>query len=315
MTRTTDSSNRFSQSLRVRASEVLLYIHCCNFVFVVFFYFRTMSYLIHCYYFLPQANIVPDTQLQFIFCFRTISYLIHSYNSFFASGQYRTWYTVTIYFLFQANIVPDTQLQFFFCFRPISHLIQLQLFVFASGQYNLTWYTVTIYFYSSGQYSRTWYTIIFCKDTERRWRYVAGCTSKIIYLYTELIAVVNLYLTLFSLPDLKSHVSYYNHLVLLSVCHSSVSFLHFNLLLQNCLTKLNQTWQGRSLGTGDWDLFKCRWSFVAVREPKRGNLSKSFFFKSFQEPAIFVVQHHYEDLNLFKWRAQSTEGPKLSKVE
>jgi hypothetical protein len=91
--------NRFSQSLRVRASEVLLYIHCCNFVFVVFFCFRTMSYLIHCYYFLPQANIVPDTQLQFIFCFRTISYLIH----------------FTIYF----------------CFRTISYLIHsYNLFLF-----------------------------------------------------------------------------------------------------------------------------------------------------------------------------------------
>ena len=131
---------------------------------------------------------------------------------------------------------------------------------------------------------------------------MAGCTSKIIYLYTELIAVVNLYLTLFSLPDLKGHVSYYNHLAALSVCRPSVNFLHFNLLLQHCLIKLNQTWQGRSLGTRDWDLFKCRWSSVAVRGPKRRNLSKSFKKNSSQEPAIFVVQHHCEDLNLFKWR-------------
>jgi hypothetical protein len=181
VTRTTDSSNRFSQSLRVRANKVLLYIHCCNFVFVIFFCFRTVSYLIHLLffasgqyrtwytvtiYFLLQDNIVPNTQLQFIFCFRTISYLIYSYNLFFVSGQYRTWYTVRIYFLFQANIVPDTQ---------------LQLFVFASGQYNLTWYTVTInfllqdnivpdtcynLFFASGQY-RTWYTLqlIFCFRT------------------------------------------------------------------------------------------------------------------------------------------------------
>ena len=107
--------------------------YCIYIVAILFlsFFFASGQYRTwYTYYFLPQANIVPDTQLQFIFCFRTISYLIHSYNSFFASGQYRTWYTVTIYFLFQANIVPDTQLEFIFCFRPISYLIHSYNYLF-----------------------------------------------------------------------------------------------------------------------------------------------------------------------------------------
>ena len=55
---------------------------------------------------------------------------------------------------------------------------------------------------------------------------------------------------------------------LLGICPSSVNFshfnllnfLHFNLLLENCSTKLNQTWQEWSLGRGDSDLYKWNWS-------------------------------------------------------
>ena len=149
-------------------------------------YIYNVAILLLSFFWLQDNIVVGYTVI--IFFLRPISYLIHSYNLFFASGQYHTWYTVTIYFLLQANtvpdtqftiyfllqanIVPDTQLQFIFCFRTISYLIQLQfifcfrpisylihslqfIFCFRPISYLIHSYNL---FFASGQY-HTSYTI------------------------------------------------------------------------------------------------------------------------------------------------------------